>query len=399
MQMNEAGRVRQGANVTTAPDILKQLANDPSVTVRATLALNPAAPLPVNAILANDPDERVRSLLARKLAVLAPTLDGEAQGQLRHATVETLMALVADEAERVRASIAEVVKHMPDAPRHIILRLAHDPAVMVCEPVIRFSPLLTSQDLVTLIAAAPSTATIKAVAHRSEIDAAVSEAIVSSADTDAIRALLANHSAQIREVTLDALIAQAAGCVEWHAPLVRRPRLPARAARALAEIVTDHLLEVLSTRDDLDPALADDLRRRLEQAGVAAKPAETPLADLAAQAAMARAAALGEAGRLNDEVILNAARQGDVKLMIAIVSVKAGLSPEVIERASSLRSAKALVSLAWKAGLSMQVGLALQIIVARLAPDALIHPVAGGGFPMSVQEMQWQLEFLHRTAR
>jgi len=66
--------------------------------------------------------------------------------------VANLTAMVADAALRVRISLAEAVKNLPDGPRDIVLRLAHDPAVMVCEPVILFSPMLTEEDLVALIA-------------------------------------------------------------------------------------------------------------------------------------------------------------------------------------------------------------------------------------------------------
>ena len=48
-------------------------------------------------------------------------------------------------------------------------------------------------------------------------------------------------------------------------PLVRRPVLPSRSARKLAEIVATHLLEVLATRADLEPALLRDLRGRLAE--------------------------------------------------------------------------------------------------------------------------------------
>ena len=253
MPDNEAVRVRQSASATTLPAALKCLAYDPSPTVRATLAMNPAASSQVNSILAADQDERVRVLLGRKLAALTPSLTDLALTRLQQETLQTLTALVTDEADRVRASIAETVKHMPDAPRAIILQLARDTAVMVCEPVIRFSPVLTSQDLIALIVAAPSPGTIVAAARRQRIDTAVSDAIVEAADSEAISALLANPSAQIREVTLDALVERATDQTEWHEPLVRRPRLPARTARALSEIVTTHLLEVLLARDDLDP--------------------------------------------------------------------------------------------------------------------------------------------------
>lgn len=238
-----------------------------------------------------------------------------------------------------------------------------------------------------------------AAAHRPRIDAAVSDAIVEAANSDAIAALLANPSAQIRESTLDALVAQAGQHAGWQEPLVRRPCLPSRTARALSEIVTNHLLEVLFARDDLDPDLAYDLRDQLKRPARNKPTQNAPVVDAAAQALRAEATALNEAGRLNNESVLLAAQRGDIHLVSAMLSVKAGVPIEVIERASALRSAKGLVSLSWKAGLSMQVALALQVVVARLQPDSIIQPRAGGGFPMSIQEMRWQLEFLSRTDR
>ncbi len=86
----EAARVRLGASTATEPAVLRNLAGDSSVNVRAVLALNPATPSQVNETLAGDPDERVRILLARKLAVLAPSLSASDQAQLRRETWETL---------------------------------------------------------------------------------------------------------------------------------------------------------------------------------------------------------------------------------------------------------------------------------------------------------------------
>ncbi len=397
MPHSEAARVRRSASAATAADTLDILAHDPSPRVRATLAMNPRASGQANAILACDPDERVRSLLGRKIAALTPSLTDTAHSRLQQETMEILITLVADEAERVRASIAETLKDMADAPRAIILQLARDPAVMVCEPVIRFSPVLTSEDLIALIVASPSPGTVLAAARRSRIEATVSDAIVDAANSEAIGALLANPSAQIRELTLDALVARATHEAGWHEPLVRRPTLPTRTARALSEIVANHLLQVLLARDDLDPVLAAELRGKLQPCGEAFVEA-APLPEESGPMMLAKASAMRDAGQLNDASVLQAVQQGDVKLVIAMLAVKAGVALAVIEQASALRSAKGLVSLSWKAGLSMQVAVALQTLVARLQPSAVLQPRAGGDFPLSVQEMRWQIEFMCRVA-
>ena len=397
MSADEATRVRQGVSASTSPDVLRTLANDPSVTVRASLALNPALPDHVSAILAEDTDARVRTILSRKLSTLTPDLSNDDRQRVQRDAVANLTAMVADAALRVRISLAEAVKDLPDGPRDIVLRLAHDPAVMVCEPVILFSPMLTEEDLVALIAARPPASTMMAVARRSKIAETVSDAIVDSADAAAIRALLANPTAQIREATLDSLAAQSEEHTDWQAPLVRRPHLSQRAQRMLAEIVSGHLLQTLSARQDLDPKVAQSLRSVLKSPRprtILETPADAARAPLHDASAQARVQALHQAGGLSDETILQALSHNATSEAAAMLAAKAEVPVAVIERACTLRSAKGIVSLAWKAGLKVQTAIVLQVALAQLPPDQVLRPAADGLFPLSESEMRWHLTFL-----
>jgi hypothetical protein len=58
-----------------------------------------------------------------------------------------------------------------------------------------------------------------------------------------------------------------------------------------------------------------------------------------------------------------------------------------------------MVSLTWKAGFSMRAAGAMQSLLARLAPDAIMTAGPGGGFPLSIEEMGWQVDFLRRPDR
>jgi uncharacterized protein (DUF2336 family) len=395
MNEDEEGRVRLGASATTSPDVLLQLAADPSVTVRASLAMNPALPARVSAVLAEDKDARVRSILNRKLAPLTPGLSSRERQQFQQQAFDNLTKLVAEAALRVRKSVAEAVRDMADGPRQIILRLADDPDIMVSEPVILFSPMLTPEDLVSLIASGAPPSTVHAVARRPRISAAVSDAIVEAGDSSAIGALLRNQTAQIREATLDALAVQSEEHTDWQEPLVRRPSLPARAAQALAEIVTGHLPEVLAGREDLDPGLTRSLRAALVPPGERQAGGRTaPAGDMALAAALAHASALNAAGALDDKAIIDALRRNATVQATAMMAVKAGVPTPVIDRAFGLRSAKAVVSLAWKAGLTMGTAVALQAALAGLSPEAAIKQAPDGGFPLTPDEMRSQLGFL-----
>jgi uncharacterized protein (DUF2336 family) len=389
---DEAARVRLAAGTDTAPTTLLELAADTAVTVRAAVAINPATPVQVDRLLAADPNEQVRTLLARKLAGLLPTLTGAQHEHLQRQALATLGELVADEAERVRAAIADVVKDMPDVSRILILRLAHDSAAAVCDPVIRLSPLLTATDLLALLAAAPSPYTGTAVAGRPGLPEAVCDAIAASAEPAAIAALLGNASAAIREATLDALIAQAADNVSWHAPLVRRPRLTARAARALSEIVATWLLDELTRRSDFEPEVAGDLRGRLAARMRADRAVVHPDPDI--DQAMIEARLLADAGRLDESALLGAVRRGEARMATALLAVAADLPASVIDRAATLRSAKGLISLLWKAGFTMRVAGPVQMLLARLPPNTVLRATTSGGFPLTGEEMRWQINFL-----
>lgn len=394
-----AARVRLGASPATPPETLAALAIDESVMVRVALALNPSTPGPIVDQLARDKDERVRTLLARKLALLAPGLSEPDQVRLQYQAYDALAALITDEAVRVRAAIAEVIKDMPDAPRGLVLRLAHDCAVSVSEPVIRFSPILTDEDLLALLESPPSAMTTLAVARRPELAEPLADAIVAAEDSRAIQLLLANESAQIRESTLDALVADAANHIEWHAPLIRRPVLPARSARALADIVATHLLEALACRADLGEETTALLRARLAER-LAAEPARAgAFNDLPTEQALTEAHRLAQTHQLNEAALLDALKSGRPRLAAAILAVAAVVPIAIVDRAASLRSAKALVSLVWSAGFGMAAAMALQTALGDLPPGAMLLPGLGGGFPLAVDEMRWQLDFLRRTGR
>lgn len=371
----EAARVRRSASQATAPEELEHLAWDPSVTVRASLAINPATPDTANAVLARDPDLRVRELLARKLGSLLPTLSDTDRDAVRARNIALLTQLAADEAERVRAAIASEIRDLPDVPADLVLGLANDPVITVSEPVILFSPLLTAVDLVALVTSAPSPDTRDAVARRPDLPETVSDAIAASADDRAIRSLLSNQSAHIREATLDALVARAAEHETWQEPLAHRPRLSARAMRMLTEIVAGHLLEVLSTRVDLP----DQVRERLRERLIATTPQPVPTGGV-------------------EEQLMAAEASGDGARAIRVLARAAEVSEALVEQAVALRSIKGLVALTWKAGLPMRVSVGLQRLLTHASPGGLMHPAPDGGYPLTSEEMNWQLTFLAGAA-
>ena len=305
-----------------------------------------------------------------------------------------LEILVRDQVTRVRQVIAETLKDVADVPPEIIRLLARDCEIVVAGPVLEFSPLLNEGDLLAIIAEAPVAGALAAIARRAGVAAPVAEAIGASPDVDAVAALLANPSAQIREETLDRLVDRAPGVTAWHEPLVKRPRLSTAIARKLAGFVADHLLRLLSDRRDLDPATAREVaavvKRRLADeppaAAVAAPPAKS------GEAGLERARRMKQQGKLGEAAVLNAADQ-DRAFARAALAVLAELPLEVIDRVLGAHSPKGVTALAWKSGLGMRAAHKLQLKLGQIAPGAALKPREDGGYPLSAEAMQWQLDF------
>ena len=385
-------------------EILYFLAEDPSPEVRRGIAVNEAAPHQAHLLLARDDDEDVRSTLAEKIAKLTPGLSLDEQDKLRRTTIESLEILARDQVTRVRQILSDTLKDVANAPPEVIRRLAQDAELVVAGPVLEFSPVLTDEDLLQIIEVGPAEGALGAISRRSHVNERVADAVAASDDVDAIADLLTNPSAQIREQTLDSLIDRAPGVDLWHAPLVRRPKLPARAATRLAHFVADNLLIVLRERRDLDASVLEEVetvvRRRIEEDGAdlegggGVSPMEGEV-----DPPIIVVKRLHEAGQLNAEVVGNALQAGDRDFVLAALAVRTGLPQGVIFKIFATHSAKGVVSAAWKAGLPMRMAVQLQQKFARIPPERVLEAEAEEDkYPLSEDEMDWQIEFYNDTS-
>ena len=252
------------AQRTDAGDaVLQYLAEHGAPATRAAVAANIAAPAMVNRRLAEDDDENVRVELAIKIARLLPGLDEEQSAHMVALTIETLEYLASDSATRVRAVLAEEIKHLTNVPRDVVLALARDLAHIVAAPVLEYSPLLSDADLIEIVACGQVREVLVAVARRRPLSEKVSDSLVQSLDVPAVAALLVNPDAKIRKDTLERVVLEAEEIESWHLPLALRADLSARAIRRIAGFVGAAIIERLAARHDLAPATRTHLNRQL----------------------------------------------------------------------------------------------------------------------------------------
>lgn len=367
------------------PEVLYFLAEDSDASVRRYIAQNPATPIHADAILARDKDDDVRVHVAQKISRAVPKLETEKQDRLGGLALEILETLVEDQLPRVREMLAEELKDNPHAPKIVIDRLAQDTELSVAGPILKYSPLLSQEDLLRLIASAPADGALSFIAQRKQVTASVSDALVSSRDVKSVATLLKNPGAQIREDTLDQIVDMAEAIEPWHEPLVLRETLPPHVAKRVAGFVATSLLNILAERKDLDSETALEvsltLQKRIEQGSrVTLKEDQDP-----SQKAKSP-------HEMDEEEIVHAIEMGNRPQVIKALVHRSALGDKTVEKIIKSKNPRAVVALTWKAKLTMRTALRIQRRIANIPGRQIINARGGTDYPFGEEDMTLLLE-------
>lgn len=384
-------RTDLAASHDVEPEILYYLMDDDVPVVRQKLAQNPNTPFKANLQLAGDENADVRIELARKICRLLPDMSGQETAWVLEKTVEVLEILAEDHLSAVRSIISESLKDTRAVPKHIVLSLARDVEEIVAGPILEYSPLLTSEDLLEIMASGVAIGTLPAIARRQDLDEDVSAEVVASLEVPAIAALLANASAKIREETLDQIIDQAEAMEPLHEPLVMRLDLSLRAVRRVAGFVASSLVDKLVAKHQLSPDVEKELktkvRNRIE------KTEQFIQIESAEEDGKSRANRLWKAGALDEAAITDAIDDKEQIFVATSLSLLADLSAKTINTMLTSRNGKVVTSLCWKAGLSMRLAFKVQTKIAHVPRGDIVNARNGIEFPFTDEEMDWQLSF------
>jgi hypothetical protein len=260
-----------------------------------------------------------------QIARLMPDMPASELTSLQEKSLDLLERLAEDELPRVRAIIAEEIAQCAHIPRRLALRLARDVEETVCGPILRYSPLLSDEDLIEIIASTRVHGAVEAIAQREGLSGDVSAAIAASLDIPAVAQLLANPSAQIREETLNTIVTQAQGIDAWHRPLVMRTDLSLRAIRRIATFVSRSLIDELVNRNRLDDETAQWLKGRAQEAIESGRDGRgQPVTVEIVRKAFAR-------GELGDEIVTGAATLARRAPVVTALSLLSGAPPGTVE--------------------------------------------------------------------
>jgi len=383
-------RLTLAKNCKTHKEILYYLAEkDPDPMIRKAVAQNEEMPVQASPILAGDVSEDVRLALARRLVDLLPGLSGEKHSQLYAFAVQSLGTLALDEVLKIRVALSSTLKDHAHTPPKIAGQLARDVEREVSEPILRFCAALSDDDLLDIIKDHPASWAMQAIAGRSSVSENISEAVIKTKDVPGGSVLIGNEGAKITESLLHTIVEMAKKFPEWQKPMATRSKMPVSIVKDLAEFVDASVRDLLLQRSDFDEQMSEEIaaifRRRVDYA---------TQEDDGGEGVEERLNRIVDEGRLNEETISDALAMRDKAFVNAAIARIVGIDTDGVVKVFEMKSPKAIVALAWKAGLSMRLALQLQKEIGHIQPRELLYPKDGTDYPMSDDDLHWQLEFL-----
>lgn len=384
-------RMTLAKDTKTNKEILYYLAeNDPDPKVRQAVAKNTSTPVHVCPVLAEDSDTDVRLALAKRLMDLLPDISPSEQSQLYAFTVQALGTLALDEVLKVRLALSSTLKDHAHTPPKIAGQLARDVEREVSEPILRFCAALSDEDLLDIISKHPESWVLEAIARRDTVSEDISRAVIDVEDIQGGAALIENDGATLSEVVLQIIVQKAREFPEWQKPMAIRKSLPSNIAVQLAEFVEASVRDLLMLRGDFDPEVTEEIseifRRRIDFASDQ-KDGYEPI-----DVRLTRA--INDDGGLAEEKLYDALGMRDYDFVTAAIAHLVRKDFITVKKILDMKAPKPIVSLSWAAGLSMRFALQLQKTVGQVQPKEMIYPKDGEGYPLSEDEIQWQLDFL-----
>lgn len=378
-------------NKGTHKEILYYLAeNDPNPKVRKAVAQNASLPLQVSTILAVDHDTDVRLALAQRLMDLLPDVSHDKQSQLYAFAVQALGTLALDEVLKVRLALSSTLKDHAHTPPKIAGQMARDVEREVSEPILRFCAALADDDLLDILRNHPATWVIEAIACRNEVSEDVSRAVIDVEDIQGGAALIGNETSSMSETLLQLIVEKARNFPEWQKPISIRKALPSYLAKELASFVEASVRDLLMLRGDFDPETTEEIsaifRRRLDYAAENPEEDDEPV-EIRLQRAI-------KEGNLDEDKIADALGMRDYDFATGGIAYMAKVDFLDVKKILDMKHPKAIVALAWHAGLSMRMAFQLQKTIGEVQPKEIIYPKDGDDYPLTKDELNWQLDFL-----
>lgn len=262
--------------------------------------------------------------------------DKERLSEQEQALIIGIMTKLLSEIETtIRQNLAEELAGLEDVPHGLITLLAND-EIDVARPILFKSHLLAEPDLVEIIQNR-SKEHLLAIAERDDLNAVVSDLLISHGDEDVISHLIENGDAKISRKSMEYLVEESRRIDRFQEPLIARHDIPSDLAHKMFWWVSAAL-----RRHILEHFEIDELE--LNEKIVAAAKTEYRF-DIAENSSNADklVAELVKRKELNEKFLVQALRGRQIRLFLIGLAELSGLGYEKISRFIYDPNAEALI--------------------------------------------------------
>lgn len=321
-----------------------------------------------------------RLALAARLVSLFPGLLHEKYAGLYAFAVQVLGNVALEEVLKTRKALFSTLKDYACLPPKIAEQLAREAERAVSEPILRFCAGLSDQDLKAILHEHPQIRTARflngaRLRH---------EPVLVSGDHDVVLMTQENVSTSwLREI-----VEQSRHAMELQRPTMAHTKLPYSVEQKLNAFVDKAIEDLLMEHEELDYRTSSDIttvfRRRMNY--ITIRQEEDSVVDFLKKAL--------KDGRFDEELIADALAVQDYAFVWAALAYKAKTTMQHVQTIFGMKAAKPIVALCWQAGISMRFAFQLQKDAGFVPAKDLIYPREGSDYPLSLDNIKWQLEFL-----
>lgn len=229
-----------------------------------------------------------------------------------------MIMLLDDPSPLVRRAMAQVFASAQKAPRVVVQALAAD-QYDVAQPLLEFSPLLSDDDLIELLASGKPEVQ-GAIAGRPLLSRAVAAAIAEVATAEACLILLENSDACLALFSVDRIVERFGHLAPIRENLLQRDDIPTRMRQALLSKLSKTLAGFVTARQWLGSDHAEDAAREACEKATVALAADTPYEEIGVLVVHLR-----ESGQLTAGMILRALLSGNVVLFEEALAELSGM--------------------------------------------------------------------------
>ncbi len=205
-----------------------------------------------------DPSSTVRAQTTSKIAAQYDRKHPRMTDAERKIAEEIFRKLAQDAETRVREALAANLKTTADLPHDIALSLAQD-VDSVALPVLKFSEVLTDDDLIAIVHSENADAKQVAIAQRENVSGAVADALIDTGNETAVARLVANEGAELSEDALGRVLSDYDESEAVSDSLARRSQLPASISEQLVAAMSEKLQDYLVSKHNLSTDAASNL--------------------------------------------------------------------------------------------------------------------------------------------